>query len=127
MSGLSAASLQHCLTEEERRNFNETGLLYVRNALSPEQVERGVALTESIHEAKLTEGHEPRKALFYPNFIPDDPYFFDLVDYERVLPKVWGILGWNIFLYHRASDRDGRRTGRRRMTRRSTGIRTAAG
>jgi len=88
------------LTEEERKTFNETGIIYVRNALSPEQVEQGVELTERIHEAKLAEGHDPRIALFYPNFIPDDPYFIDLIDYGRVLPKVWGILGWNIFLYH---------------------------
>ena len=26
--------------------------------------------------------------------------FQDLVDYERILPRVWGILGWNIYLYH---------------------------
>ena len=26
--------------------------------------------------------------------------FADLVDYERIVPKVWGILGWNIYLYH---------------------------
>ena len=35
-----------------------------------------------------------------PNFIGAVPAFLDLVDYERMLPKVWGILGWNIFLYH---------------------------
>ena len=74
MSALSAASLQYRLTEEERRTFNETGVLYVRNALSPEQVEHGIALTERIHEAKLAEGQDPSKALFYPNFIPDDPF-----------------------------------------------------
>ena len=100
MEALSAAALQHQLTDEERRTFNETGILYVRNALSPDQVEQGIALTERIHRAKLAEGHDPQKALFYPNFIPDDPFFIKLVDYERILPKVWGILGWNIYLYH---------------------------
>ena len=29
-----------------------------------------------------------------------DKAFLDLVDYERIIPKVWGILGWNIYLYH---------------------------
>jgi hypothetical protein len=24
----------------------------------------------------------------------------NLVDYDKILPKVWGILGWNIYLYH---------------------------
>src|SRR5262249_17826258 len=49
---------------------------------------------------KLAEGQDPRKALFFPNFIPEDDLFLDLVDYAWVLPKVWGILGWNIYLYH---------------------------
>lgn len=100
MTFLTPNSLQYRLTDEERQTFDETGLLYIRGALSPAQVEQGVALTERIHQAKLAEGHDPRKALFYPNFIPDDPYFADLVDFAPVLPKVWGILGWNIYLYH---------------------------
>src|SRR5438477_6197968 len=38
--------------------------------------------------------------MFFPNFIPEDDMFLDLVDCPRVFPKVWGILGWNIYLYH---------------------------
>lgn len=100
MTALTPDCLQHRLTDEERDTFNESGVLHIPNALSPAQVEAGVALTEKIHQAKLSEGHGSNKALFYPNFIPDDPYFADLVDYAPVLPKVWGILGWNIYLYH---------------------------
>ena len=100
MTALNPSCLQHRLTDQERRTFNETGMLHLPDVLSPAQVEAGVALTERIHQAKLAEGHDPKKALFYPNFIPDDPLFQDLVDYAPVLPKVWGILGWNIYLYH---------------------------
>ena len=125
MQALSAAALQHRLTDEERRTFNESGILYVRDALSPQQVEQGVALTERIHHAKMAEGHDPRKALFYPNFIPDDPFFVDLVDYERILPKIWGILGWNIYFYH-AHLIITPPNGRRPTTRPSVGIKTAA-
>jgi ectoine hydroxylase len=92
--------LQYRLTEEERRTFNETGLLTVEDALSPGQVAALTAALDRIYERKLSEGHEPNKSLFFPNFIPEDDLFLELVDYERVLPKVWGILGWNIFLYH---------------------------
>jgi ectoine hydroxylase-related dioxygenase (phytanoyl-CoA dioxygenase family) len=88
------------LTEEERRQFNETGILIIEDALSPAQVAQATTIVDRIYAAKVAEGHDPRRALFYPNFIPDDPFFADLVDYERVLPKVWGILGWNIYLYH---------------------------
>lgn len=92
--------LEYRLTESERRTFNETGLLMVENALSPEQVAALTSASDRLYAQKIAEGHEPNKALFYPNFIPDDPLFADLVDYEQILPKVWGLLGWNIYLYH---------------------------
>ena len=92
--------LQHRLTDSERKSFNETGLLMIEDALSSDQVAALTNRTDEIYEQKLATGQDPRKALFYPNFIPDDSRFADLVDYERTLPKVWGILGWNIYLYH---------------------------
>lgn len=92
--------LQHGLTEAEREAFNQTGILTVENALSAEQVAALTAKTDQIYERKIAEGHDQSKALFYPNFIPDSPLYADLVDYEKILPKVWGILGWNIYLYH---------------------------
>lgn len=92
--------LEHCLTAEEKRTFNETGLLTIENALSMDQVTALTAASDRIYAQKLAAGHDARKALFYPNFIPDDSLFADLVDYDKTLPKVWGILGWNIYLYH---------------------------
>lgn len=97
---LSPDCLRYSLTPDERREFEETGMLVMENTLSPEQVSALSALCDRIFEAKVAAGHDPHTALFYPNFIPDDPQFANLVDYERVLPKVWGILGWNIYLYH---------------------------
>jgi len=97
---MDASCLQYRLTDEERRHFDETGFLFVEDALSPGQVESLTAASDRVYEAKVAAGHDPRKALFYPNFIPDDEIFADLVDYERILPKVWGVLGWNIYLYH---------------------------
>ena len=97
---MDVSCLQYRLTEEERRTFNETGMLQIENALSPEQIASLTALSDRIYEAKVAQGQDPTKALFYPNFIPDDPQFADLVDYEKILPKVWGLLGWNIYLYH---------------------------
>lgn len=97
---MNPSCLQFALTEEERKTFNETGYLIVEDALSAEQV---AALTEEfdrIYENKVNEGHDRNTALFYPNFIPDHDHFLNLVDYEKVLPKVWGLLGWNIYLYH---------------------------
>jgi ectoine hydroxylase-related dioxygenase (phytanoyl-CoA dioxygenase family) len=92
--------LQYRLTDAERRTFCESGLLMIEGALPPARVAALTEAADRIHRRRLAEGFEPNKALFFPNFIPEDDLFLDLVDYERILPKVWGILGWNIYLYH---------------------------
>ena len=97
---MDVSCLQYRLTDEERRTFEQTGMLTIDNALAPEQVAALTTATDRIYERHLAEGLDARKAFFYPNFIPDDDLFAGLVDYAKVLPKVWGILGWNIYLYH---------------------------
>ena len=92
--------LQYRLTGEEKKAFEETGLLIVKDALSPAQVAQLMHSADRIYDRRVVEGHDPKTALFYPNFIPEDKGFLDLVDYEKIAPKVWGILGWNIYLYH---------------------------
>jgi ectoine hydroxylase len=92
--------LEHRLTDAERKSFEETGLLVIPGALAPDLVETLRTHTDITHAAQVEKGFNPNEALFYPNFIPDADCFANLVDYERILPKVWGILGWNIYLYH---------------------------
>jgi ectoine hydroxylase-related dioxygenase (phytanoyl-CoA dioxygenase family) len=92
--------LEHRLTSEERATFEETGMLVVENALSPELLGRLTEETDKVHKRYVENGFAADKALFHPNFIPDADCFLNLVDHDRVLPKVWGILGWNIYLYH---------------------------
>jgi ectoine hydroxylase len=95
-----ASCLQYGLTADERKQFDELGYFMVEDALSPQQVAALTEVTDAIYARKVAEGHDSKKALFYPNFIPDSPLYQDLVDYEKILPKVWQILGWNIYLYH---------------------------
>jgi len=97
---MEKSSLRYVLTGEERNSFERDGYLIVEDALDAEQVTALTAKTDHIFEANLERGHDPNTSLFYPNFIPDNDLFLHLVDYEKVLPKVWDILGWNIFLYH---------------------------
>lgn len=97
---IDPSCLRHRLTDEERGAFERDGLFYIENALSPEQVSALTAIVDGIHEQKLAGGHPNDQAMFLPNFIPENPMFADLVDYGQVFPKVWGILGWNIYLYH---------------------------
>lgn len=94
------ATLDYVLTDEERRTFDETGLLIVEDALPPEDLEALTGVVDRLYEERLAAGHNPAERVFFPNFIPEDDLFLDLIDHPRVFPKVWGILGWNIFLYH---------------------------
>jgi ectoine hydroxylase len=97
---MSDTWLKHRITPEERATFEETGLLAIENALSPEQVAKLTEETDNVHRRYLDGGFDPSGALFHPNFITDSELFQELVDFAPVLPKVWGILGWNIYLYH---------------------------
>lgn len=97
---MDVSALQYRLTHEERRTFEETGVLTVEDALAPEHVAALSAAADGLHRRAVADGQDSRAAYFLPDFIPKDPLFTDLVDYERILPRVWGILGWNIYLYH---------------------------
>ncbi|HLI01573.1 MAG TPA: phytanoyl-CoA dioxygenase family protein [Acidimicrobiales bacterium] len=98
---MDPACLQNRLTEQERKSFEQDGFFYVEDALSAAQVENLTAALDRVHQEALAAGEaQPDKAMFVPNFIPKDPAFVELVDYDRILPKVWEILGWNIYLYH---------------------------
>jgi ectoine hydroxylase len=97
---MDPSCLQFRLSDEERRTFDETGILQIEDALAPGQVAALTEESDRIYNGRLSQGFDPVKALFYPNFIPDSPLFQDLVDYGTILPRVWGILGWNIYLYH---------------------------
>lgn len=97
---MDVSCLQYRLSEDERQTFERTGLLMVEDALVPEQVAALTEAADGIYAQQVAAGHDPRTALFYPNFIPESELFADLVDDARILPKVWGLLGWNIYLYH---------------------------
>ncbi|MBW3625405.1 MAG: phytanoyl-CoA dioxygenase family protein [Armatimonadetes bacterium] len=97
---MDVSCLEHSLTEDDRKQFEEQGYLIVENALSSKHTDALIEQTDRIFERQLSEGQDPKKALFFPNFIPEHDLFADLVDYPVILPKVWGILGWNIYLYH---------------------------
>jgi ectoine hydroxylase-related dioxygenase (phytanoyl-CoA dioxygenase family) len=94
------SSLNYRLTSDERRTFDETGLLIVEDALPADRVAELDAAVDRIVARHVAAGHGAADPLLYSNFIPDDPAFADLVDEEKILPKVWGLLGWNIYLYH---------------------------
>ncbi len=98
-------ALSHQLTDEERCHFEEHGYLVVENALSSEQVVQLSDAVDQIHNEALESGRaEEGKQWGFSDFLGKDDAFFDLVECPTTLPKVWGILGWNIYLCHARSD-----------------------
>ena len=83
---MDTACLEHCLTEAERTKFERDGFVVVENALPPSVVK---GLIEAVDSVKAG-----------VDFIGKHDRFLELIDWHRTLPKVWGILGWNIHLYH---------------------------
>lgn len=86
------------LTPDERDDFfKHKGYLVIPDALSPEVVERTRAAVD-----RLAREH-PRPDQVTVNIadiLGRDDSFLDLIDCPRVFPKIWGILGWNIWVQH---------------------------
>ena len=83
---MDSACLEHGLTEAERTKFERDGFIVIENALPAPMVEGLIDAVDSVKAGV--------------DFIGKDDRFLELIDWHRTLPKVWGILGWNIHLYH---------------------------
>lgn len=97
---MDQTSLRHSLAAEERQQFQEQGYLVVPDALDRATCDRLIAAVDRVNARERTPefGHE--RLLSFSNILPEDPSFVDLADWPCVFPKVWGILGWNIYVYH---------------------------
>jgi ectoine hydroxylase len=98
---MDPACLEYCLTEDERREFEENGFLIIEDALPPALVRDLVAVVDRLDaEYRPLLGRGPHDLLSLRDFIGKDDLFLELLDWPRTFPKVWGILGWHIQLYH---------------------------
>jgi ectoine hydroxylase len=93
--------LNYLLTEAEHRQFEKDGYFVIEDAISPKLVGRLTAAVDRIDaEERVARGVGPRDGLNILDFIGRDDVFLELLDWPKTFPKVWGILGWNIQLYH---------------------------
>ncbi len=94
----------HVLTAAERADFFEhKGYLVVPDALSPELVDRlSAAVDRLAAEAPSSDASSsPRPgARNLADILGRDDAFLELIDCPRVFPKLWGLLGWNIWVQH---------------------------
>jgi hypothetical protein len=96
---MNSECLTHRLTTSEREFFNANGYLIVADALDAATVGRLTGAVDRIDTRERT-GDTRDKLLSFTNIVHEDSAFVELLDCPTVFPKVWGILGWNIYLYH---------------------------
>jgi ectoine hydroxylase len=98
---MDRACLEYCLTENERREFDENGFFVVEDALPPSLVAALTAVVDRLDaQYRPAMGRGPHELLNLLDFIGKDELFLELLDWPKTFPKVWGILGWHIQLYH---------------------------
>lgn len=98
---MSNAWLENLVTAEEEREFAEKGYMVIEDAIPQELVERATEVVDRLTaDQKEKEGLGPKDGINIFDFIGKDDVFLELLDYPTTFPKVWGILGWNIQLYH---------------------------
>ena len=93
--------LDYVLTESERLAFEQDGYLIIEDVLEPELVAKLTEATDRVDQIeRQKQGLGPQDRLSVRDFVGMDADFVELVDLYKTFPKVWGILGWNIQMYH---------------------------
>ena len=93
--------LEHCLTDTEKQQFEEDGFFAIENAIPQDMVARLLTAFDRVGAAHLGTDTLSADAQFnLLDFVGRDEAFIELLDWHTTFPKVWGILGWNIKLYH---------------------------
>jgi ectoine hydroxylase len=88
----------YVLSPDERETFfKRQGYLVIPNAVPSDQVDQ---IVEGIDRQG-----EKLKRPGFPNvnaagILGMESAFLDLIDCPKVFPKIWGILGWNIWVHH---------------------------
>ena len=98
---MDTSCLDYMLGEAEREAFERDGYFIVENALTPQQRERAEAAFDRLVDARREEqqlGPGERVAVF--DFAGRDEALLELIDLPKTFARVFGLLGWNIQLYH---------------------------
>lgn len=91
--------LAHRLTDQEREFFESSGYLVINDALDSETNDRLLAAVDRVDARERTADNR-QKLLSITNIVHEDPALVNLIDLPKTFPKIWGILGWNVYLYH---------------------------
>jgi len=93
--------LRYCLSETERDEFERNGYFIVEDVVPPALLARLNDAVDRIDAAeRVANGLGAHATQNILDFIGRDDVFLELLAWPQTFPKVWGILGWNIQLYH---------------------------
>ena len=94
-------ALAHALSPMERDRFERDGFLIVENALTADMVADLLPLVDEIDRDERKRSNADLDArMNHYDVIGRDPRLLELIDLPSTFAKVWGLLGWNIQLYH---------------------------
>jgi hypothetical protein len=89
------------LSPDERAQFEREGYFVVKGALDRALVDDLVPLvTQMDAEGRRLNGAPPQERMNHYDVVGKDPRLLELLDWPATFHKVWGLLGWNIQLYH---------------------------
>ena len=95
---------EHALTAEERESWARDGFLRVPNAVPAELLRRARAAVAEVLANKDDIHHEGggkgSRRLNLHGLMGRDPAFLELVDLHSTFPKILGLMGFNIQLFH---------------------------
>jgi hypothetical protein len=98
---MDQSCLDHLLTDDESAQFERDGYLILPEVLSTDEVDELEAVSDRLDaeaRQKMEKGPGDTQNTF--DFLGYDDAFLNLIDYPKTFPKVFGILGWNIQVYH---------------------------
>ena len=98
---LPETSVDHLLTDDEADRFAREGYMTIPDALDAARVGRFLAIAHGQADAfHAGPGVHPYSFLNQHDLIGRDPAYLELIDWPTTFPKVFGVLGWNIQLFH---------------------------
>ena len=98
---MDATCLAHRLTDEERLTFEKNGYLVIEDVLSQQYInDLYTTSSDIVAEYRHTKGIDNDVMANPFDYIGRNELFLNLLDWPLTFPKVWGILGWHIQLYH---------------------------
>ena len=98
---MNRSCLNHLLTETEREQFAKNGYLIIENALTPETLDICLAAVDRIDlQIRKELDYELDKRINVHDCIGKETDLLQLIDLPTTFPKVWGLMGWNIYLFH---------------------------